>query len=104
MLTSASMPLWAAANWVDMVLNVFLFLASVWLIILVLIQRGKGGGLAGAFGGAGGSSPFGSRAADQFVKITLWLAGVWVLVIMIHVKVVKYDMGEQAKTSVTTTQ
>ena len=59
------------------------------LMLIVLIQRGKGGGLAGAFGGAGGSSPFGSRAADQFVKITLWLAGVWVLVIMIHVKVVK---------------
>ena len=45
------------------------------LMLIVLIQRGKGGGLAGAFGGAGGSSPFGSRAADQFVKITLWLAG-----------------------------
>ena len=66
------------------------------LMLIVLIQRGKGGGLAGAFGGAGGSSPFGSRAADQFVKITLWLAGVWVLVIMIHVKVVKYDSVDQA--------
>jgi len=42
----------------------------------------------------GGSSPFGSRAADQFVKITLWVAGVWVLLIMIHVKVVKYDSRE----------
>ena len=68
------------------------------LMLIVLIQRGKGGGLAGAFGGAGGSSPFGSRAADQFVKITLWLAGVWVLVIMIQVKVVKYDSKDQANT------
>ena len=93
-----------AAWWLSHVLNLIVMGLGGMLMLLVLIQRGKGGGLAAAFGGAGGSSPFGSRAADQFVKITLWLAGVWVLVIMIHVKVVKYDMGEQAKTSVTTTQ
>ena len=80
-----------------------LMIIGVLMIFIILLQRGRGGGLAGAFGGAGGSSPFGSRAADQFVKITLWLAGVWVLVIMIHVKVVKYDVAEQQKTSVTTT-
>lgn len=93
-----------AAWWLSHVLNLIVLGLGGLLMLIVLIQRGKGGGLAGAFGGAGGSSPFGSRAADQFVRITLWLAGVWVLVIMIHVKVVKYDMGEQAKTSVTTTQ
>ncbi len=93
-----------AAWWPSHALNLIVLALGGMLMLIVLIQRGKGGGLAGAFGGAGGSSPFGSRAADQFVKITLWLAGVWVLVIMIHVKVVKYDMGEQAKTSVTTTQ
>jgi preprotein translocase subunit SecG len=90
--------------WLSHLLNLIVLGLGGLLMLIVLIQRGKGGGLAGAFGGAGGSSPFGSRAADQFVKITLWLAGVWVLVIMIHVKVVKYDMAEQAKTSVTTTQ
>jgi preprotein translocase subunit SecG len=36
------------------------------------------------------------------VKITLWLAGVWVLVIMIHVKVVKYDVEADKTKSVTT--
>lgn len=81
--------------WLSHLLNLFILGLGLMLMLIVLIQRGKGGGLAGAFGGAGGSSPFGSRAADQFVKITLWLAGVWVLVIMIHVKVVKYDVGEQ---------
>jgi preprotein translocase subunit SecG len=71
-------------------------------MLVILIQRGKGGGLAGAFGGAGGSSPFGSRAADQFVKFTLWIAGVWVLVIMIQVKVVKFDSKDQATKPVLT--
>ena len=81
--------------WLVHALNFAVIILGLMLMLVVLIQRGKGGGLAGAFGGAGGSSPFGSRAADQFVKITLWLAGVWVLVIMIQVKVVKIDTAEE---------
>jgi preprotein translocase subunit SecG len=63
-----------------------LIVISLILMFIVLIQRGKGGGLAGAFGGPGGSSAFGSRAGDAFTKITLYLAAIWVLVIMISVK------------------
>ena len=88
--------------WLVHALNFIVICLGLMLMLIVLIQRGKGGGLAGAFGGAGGSSPFGSRAADQFVKITLWLAGVWVLVIMIQVKVVKVDSVDEAKTAVIT--
>jgi len=70
-------------------LNGALIFISLVMILTILIQRGKGGGLAGAFGGAGGSSPFGSRAGDTFTKITLYMAAVWALVIMIHIKVMK---------------
>ena len=84
------------AEWYSHLLNLIVLGLGFILMLIVLIQRGKGGGLAGAFGGVGGSSPFGSRAADQFVKITLYLAAVWVLFIMIHVKVVKWDTAEQA--------
>jgi preprotein translocase subunit SecG len=42
------------------VLRVILFiafiLASLFLIIIILLQEGKGGGLAGAFGGVGGET------------------------------------------------
>ena len=85
-----------AVAWYSHLLNAIIIVLGLMLMLIVLIQRGKGGGLAGAFGGAGGSSAFGSRTADAFVKITLYLAAVWVLFIMIHVKVVKYDTGEQA--------
>ena len=85
------MPLFADASTWSVLLNVVVLILSVLLMFIVLIQRGKGGGLAGAFGGAGGSSPFGSRAGDAFTKITLYLAAVWVLVIMIHVKVAQGD-------------
>jgi preprotein translocase subunit SecG len=61
------------------ILNVFLLLLSLFLICLVLIQRGKGGGLAGAFGGVGGSSAFGTKAGDIFTRITIIAAGIWIV-------------------------
>lgn len=51
---------------------------SLFLICLVLIQRGRGGGLAGAFGAAGGSSAFGTRAGDVFTRITIVTASTWI--------------------------
>ncbi len=68
-------------------LNLIVILLALFLIGIVLIQRGKGGGLAGAFGGVGGSSPFGSKAGDAFTRITIWVAAIWILVIMVQVKV-----------------
>jgi len=73
-------------SWVPPVMNIVLILSSLFLILLVLIQRGKGGGLSGAFGGAGGSSAFGSRAGDTFTRITIYAAAFWVLFIMITIR------------------
>ena len=57
---------------------ILVVVCSVLLICLVLIQRGRGGGLAGAFGGVGGSSAFGTRAGDVFTRITIVMASVWI--------------------------
>ena len=65
--------------------NVLIVLTSIFLICLVLIQRGKGGGLAGAFGGAGGSSAFGTKAGDIFTRITMFTALAWIVMLMILV-------------------
>ena len=74
---SADLLLWGAwPVWLPGLLNVTIMLLGVFLILLVLIQRGKGGGLAGAFGGVGGSSAFGSRAGDLFTRVTLVAAAV----------------------------
>src|SRR5438128_9005570 len=80
----------AEVSWFAWFLNLLIIIAGLLLVFLVLIQRGKGGGLAGAFGGAGGSSAFGSRAGDLFTRVTIILAAVWILLIRIHVKVVQY--------------
>jgi preprotein translocase subunit SecG len=66
-------------------LNVLVVVGSLFLVCLVLIQRGKGGGLAGAFGGAGGSSAFGTKAGDVFTRITMITALIWIVMLMILV-------------------
>ena len=67
------------------ILNVVIVLLSLFLIGIILIQRGKGGGLAGAFGGVGGSRAFGTKAGDVFTKITVGLAIGWILLLMMMV-------------------
>src|SRR4051794_18275319 len=84
------MALWADVPvWLVAIVNVVLFLLGLFLILLILIQRGKGGGLAGAFGGTGGSSAFGSRAGDTFPRVTIVVAAVRVLLIMLTIKMVQ---------------
>ena len=66
-------------GWVSTLFSVLLSLTAFFLIVLVLIQRGKGGGLAGAFGGMGGQSAFGTKAGDLFTKITIGVATFWII-------------------------
>ena len=56
-----------------------LMFAGLFLIGLILLQRGRGGGLAGAFGGMGGQSAFGTKAGDVFTRITIGVAAAWIL-------------------------
>ena len=69
--------LWAQA------LAVVFIVVSVMLIVLVLLQKGKGGGLSSAFGGAGGQSAFGSKTGDVFTWITIVVVGSFLLLAMI---------------------
>jgi preprotein translocase subunit SecG len=73
------------------ILFVLVVIISILLVCVILIQRGKGGGLAGAFGGAGGSSAFGTKAGDVFTRITLGMAGMWVLLCMALVILTQRD-------------
>lgn len=63
-------------------LNILIVICSLFLICIVLIQRGRGGGLAGAFGGLGGSSAFGTKAGDVFTRVTVVTAGIWFVLAM----------------------
>ena len=62
-------------------------LTAVFLILLVLVQRGRGGGLTGALGGMGGQSAFGSKAGDLFTRITIGVAAFWIILSVSAIKV-----------------
>lgn len=62
----------------------FLFVTiCLLLIVVILLQKGRGGGLAGAFGGAGGHSAFGTKTGDVFTWVTVALAAMFVIVAII---------------------
>jgi preprotein translocase subunit SecG len=80
-----------------------LMIVSLFMMLIVLIQRGRGGGLAGAFGGAGGSSAFGTKAGDVFTKITIVLALIWFLLaglsgMSLRAKETRFTGGANAET------
>jgi preprotein translocase subunit SecG len=52
----------------------------VFLILVILLQAGKGGGMGAAFGGAGAQTVFGGRGAQTFLgKMTAGAAAVFML-------------------------
>jgi preprotein translocase subunit SecG len=59
-------------------LGVLFLVICFLLIIIVLLQKGKGGGLGAAFGGMG-SSAFGTRTGDVFTWVTIVLTGLFLL-------------------------
>jgi len=77
----------------------FLFAASsVILVLIILVQRPQGGGLAQAFGGAGGGATdtaFGGRTGDVLTYLTLGAFSVY-LVIAITLNVMDNPAPEQA--------
>lgn len=70
---------------------------GVILIGVILLQRGRGGGLAGAFGGMGGQSAFGTKAGDVFTKITIVLATVWIILGCVCVWLTSNSRSERFK-------
>ncbi len=69
-------------SWGQWLLAFLLSSVSLLLILVVLVQRGRGTGLAGAFGGAG-SSAFGAKTGDVLTWITCSLAAVFFLLAVV---------------------
>jgi preprotein translocase subunit SecG len=74
-------------TFVRFLLGFMLVFTALFLILLVLVQRGRGGGLAGALGGMGGQSAFGAKAGDTFTRITIGVAGFWIILCIVAVNV-----------------
>jgi preprotein translocase subunit SecG len=65
---------------IELVLNVVLVLTS---LVLILLHRGKGGGLSSMFGGAVSSSLAGSSVVEKNLnRLTVFCAVVWAICIV----------------------
>ena len=62
----------------ELVLQIVLVISSLLMILLVLLHKGKGGGLSDLFGGGVSSSLGGSSVAERNLdRITIALLLVW---------------------------
>jgi preprotein translocase subunit SecG len=89
----------AAVPFVMKIVMAIWVLAALILVFIVLIQKGKGGGLSAAFGGIG-SSLLGTKTGDFLTWVTICIVAVWLLLSVVAVKWYKplaseYLQGEQ---------
>jgi len=78
------MTMLAVATFWKVFSSVVFLLICFLLVVIVLLQKGRGGGLSGAFGGAGGHSAFGAKTGDFFTWLTVCLAGLFLVVAIVN--------------------
>jgi preprotein translocase subunit SecG len=64
-------------------LQIGLIVTSVILVLMILLHRGRGGGLSSLFGGGTQSSLSGSSVAEKNLdRITLFVGALWVICVI----------------------
>lgn len=61
---------------------VLIMIACVLLIIIIMAQNPKGGGLSGTFGGSG-AAQFGVQRTNDFMEKATWTLGIVVVILII---------------------
>ena len=76
------------------ILQILLGITSLLLTLLILLHRGRGGGLSDMFGGGVTSSLGASGVAERNLnRITIILGLVWVTCIVVLGLITKFDAG-----------
>ena len=83
-----------AVGFLMKVVAVLFIVCCVALILIILIQKGRGGGLSGAFGGAMASGILGSKTGDFLTWVTIVLVGVFLSLAVVMAKFYKPDVSE----------
>ncbi len=78
------------------ILAALFVIGSVVLILVVLIQKGKGGGLSGAFAGGMASNILGSKTGDILTWVTISVASFFIVVALVLDKWWRPSMGGPA--------
>jgi preprotein translocase subunit SecG len=76
------------------VIAVLFAICAVALILVILIQKGRGGGLSAAFGGGAAGGLLGSKTGDFLTWVTIGLVGVFLLLAVVMAKFYKPSVSE----------
>jgi len=68
---------------------VLFIISATLLILIILVQKGKGGGLSGAFGGGMAGGVLGSKTGDFLTWVTIGLVGLFLFLAVIMAKYYK---------------
>lgn len=78
----------------ELSLSILAMITSVLLIVLILLHRGKGGGLSSMFGGSMSSSLSGSSVVEKNLdRLTVGISMVWVICIVALGLLIKVPTG-----------
>lgn len=83
-----------AVGFVMKVIAVLFVICALTLILVVLIQKGKGGGLSGALAGGMASGILGSKTGDFLTWFTIVLAGLFLTLAIVMAKFYKPTISE----------
>jgi preprotein translocase subunit SecG len=75
-----------AISFIMHVIAVLFVICCVALVLIILIQKGRGGGLSAAFGGGMASGILGSKTGDFLTWVTIVLVSVFLLLAVVLAK------------------
>jgi preprotein translocase subunit SecG len=79
--------------------GVLFILVSILMVLVILIQKGRGGGLSGAFGGGMAGGVLGSKTGDFFTWLTIGLVGLFLLLAAVMAKYYRNSVSVQTAPS-----
>ncbi len=88
-----------AVSFIMKVIAVLFMICAVALILIILIQKGRGGGLSAALGGGIAGGILGSKTGDFLTWVTIVLVGIFLTLAVVMAKFYKptiSDFGEGA--------
>ena len=83
-----------AVSFIMKVVAVLFLICAVALILIILIQKGRGGGLGAAFGGGLASGLLGSKTGDFLTWITIVLVGIFLVLAVVMAKFYKPTISD----------
>jgi preprotein translocase subunit SecG len=77
----------------SILVSIVLLITSITMMLLILLHRGKGGGLSDLFGGGVSSTLSGSSVVEKNLdRITIFTAIVWIAAIVAEGLVLKHNI------------